>query len=144
MYISKPLWWKHLELSEKKIKNQQGKQCQKYDYFVHNLSPLFWHQLVVSEKIKWTIKISSPFFLFLAWWPSWLEVGITGHKFGRGPSKDHSIKVWLQLAQWFLRRRLKCEMLRDGQWTKSDGNSSHGLKARWGKNGIYVKLLLSM
>jgi hypothetical protein len=20
-----------------------------------------------------------PFFLFLAWWPSWLEVGITGH-----------------------------------------------------------------
>jgi len=25
----------------------------------------------------------------------------------------HSIKVWLQLAQWFLRRRLKCEMLTD-------------------------------
>ena len=24
-------------------------------------------------------KISSPLFLFLAWWPSWLEVGITGH-----------------------------------------------------------------
>ena len=44
-----------------------------------------------------------PFFLFLAWWPSWLEVGITGHNFGRGPSKDHSTKVWLQLAQWFLR-----------------------------------------
>jgi hypothetical protein len=33
--ISKPLRWKHLELSEKKIKNQQGKKCQKYDYFVH-------------------------------------------------------------------------------------------------------------
>ena len=29
----------------------------------------------------------------------------------RGPPKDHSTKVWLQLAQWFLRRRLKCEML---------------------------------
>ena len=43
MYISKPLRWKHLELSEKKIKIQQGKKCQK-DYFVHNLSPLFWHQ----------------------------------------------------------------------------------------------------
>jgi hypothetical protein len=26
-----------------------------------------------------------------------LEVRITGHNFGRGPSKD-----WLQLAQWFL------------------------------------------
>jgi hypothetical protein len=43
---------------------------------------------------------------------SWLEVGITGHKFGKGPSKDHSIKVWLQLAQWFLRRRLKCESIK--------------------------------
>jgi hypothetical protein len=27
--------------------------------------------------------------------------------------------------------RLKCEMLTDGRWTKSDDNSSHGLKARW-------------
>jgi hypothetical protein len=25
----------------------------------------------------------------------------------------HSTKVWLQLAQWFLMRRLKCEMLTD-------------------------------
>ena len=79
--------------------------------------------------------ISSPLFLFLAWWPSWLEVRITGHNFGRGLPKDHSTKVWLQLAQWFLRRRLKCEMLTDGQRTKSDGNSSHGLKARWAKKG---------
>jgi hypothetical protein len=38
-----------------------------------------------------------------------LEVGITGHNFGRGPSKDHSTKVLLQLAQWFLRRRFLCE-----------------------------------
>ena len=45
----------------------------------------------------------------VSWWPSWLEVGITGHKFGRGPSKDHSTKDWLQLAQWFLRRRFLCE-----------------------------------
>jgi hypothetical protein len=40
-----------------------------------------------------------------------LEVGTTGHSFGRAPSKDHSTKVWLQLAQWFLRRRIKCEKL---------------------------------
>jgi hypothetical protein len=38
-----------------------------------------------------------------------LEVGITGHIFGRGPSKDYSTKVWLQLAQWFLRRIFLCE-----------------------------------
>jgi hypothetical protein len=38
-----------------------------------------------------------------------LEVGITGHIFGRGSSKDHSTKVWLQLTQWFLKRRFLCE-----------------------------------
>jgi hypothetical protein len=30
-----------------------------------------------------------------------LEIGITEHNFGRGPSKNNSTKVWLQLAQWF-------------------------------------------
>jgi hypothetical protein len=50
---------------------------------------------VVSEE-KIFFLISSPFFLFLAWRPSWLEVEITGHNFGRGPSKDHSTKVWMQ------------------------------------------------
>jgi hypothetical protein len=49
------------------------------------------------------------FFQFLAWRPSWLEVGITGNNFGRGQSKDYSTNVWLQLAQWFLRRRFLCE-----------------------------------
>jgi hypothetical protein len=99
------------------------------------------HPRIISAKFGWDWfssfrgeylkKISSPLFLFLAWWPSWLEVGITGHIFGRGAPKDHSTKVWLQLSQWFLRRRLKCEMLTDVRRTKSDGNSSHGLKARW-------------
>ena len=63
---------------------------------------------VVSEE-KIFFKFHPPFFLFLAWRPSWLEVGITGRKFGMGPSKDHSTKAWLQLAQWFLRRRFLCE-----------------------------------
>ena len=63
---------------------------------------------VVSEE-KIFFKFHPPFFLFSAWRPSWLEVGIIGHKFGRGPSKDHSTKVWLQLALWFLRRRFLCE-----------------------------------
>ena len=63
---------------------------------------------VVSEE-KIFFLILSPFFLFLAWRQIWLEVGITGHNFGRGPTKDHSTKVWLQLAQWFLRRRFLCE-----------------------------------
>ena len=50
-----------------------------------------------------------PLFLFLAWRISWLEVGITGHIFGRGPSKDHSTNAWLQLAQCFLKKRFLCE-----------------------------------
>jgi hypothetical protein len=36
--------------------------------------------------------------IFGAWQPSWLEVGITGHNFGRGSSKNHFSKVWLRLA----------------------------------------------
>jgi hypothetical protein len=53
-----------------------------------------------------------------------MEVGINGQNFGREPYKYHSTKVWLQLAQWFLRRRLKFTMY-DGRMP-SDGKSSHG------------------
>jgi hypothetical protein len=77
------------------------------------------HPRIISAKFGWDwlsscrgedfLKFHPPFFLFLASWPSWLEVGITGHKFGRGPSKDHSTKVLLQLAKCFLRRRFLCE-----------------------------------
>jgi hypothetical protein len=63
---------------------------------------------VVSEE-NILFKFHPPFFLFLAWWPSWLKVGITGYKFGRGLSKDHSTKVWFELTQWFLKRRFLCE-----------------------------------
>jgi hypothetical protein len=74
---------------------------------------LITHLEVIAQAAMNNQNFIPPFFLFLAWRPSWLEVGITGHNFGRGASKDHSTKVWLQLAQWFLRRRLKCEMLMD-------------------------------
>jgi hypothetical protein len=63
--------------------------------------------LVSEENIF--LKFHSPFFLFFAWRPSWMKVGITGHNIGRGSCKDHSTKVWLQLVQWFLRRRYLCE-----------------------------------
>jgi hypothetical protein len=48
---------------------------------------------VVSEE-KIVLKFHLPFYLFLPWWPSWLEIWITGHSFGRGPSKDYSTKAW--------------------------------------------------
>jgi hypothetical protein len=59
---------------------------------------------VVSEE-RILFKIHPAFFPVLVWRPSCLKVGITGHNFGMGPSKDYSTKVWLQLAQLFLRRR---------------------------------------
>jgi hypothetical protein len=71
----------------------------------------FW--LILKQ--QWTIKITSPLFLFWACRPSWLEVGITGHIYGRGTSKDHSTKVWFKLAQWLQRSWLKCEKLMDGR-----------------------------
>jgi hypothetical protein len=66
--------------------------------------------LVVSEE-KIFLNFIPPFFLFLTWWPSWFEVKITGHNFGRGPPKDHFTKVWLQLAQWFLTRKFLKDFL---------------------------------
>jgi hypothetical protein len=44
-------------------------------------------------------------------------VGSRDHRtlFSRGPHMEHSNKVCLQLVQWLLRRRLKCEMLTDGR-----------------------------
>ena len=84
------------------------------------------------------MKFHPPFFLFLAWRPSWLEVGITGPNFGRGLSKDHSTKVWFKLDQWLQRSWLKCEKLTDGR-TTYDGHSvvtiAHmTLWVRWAKN----------
>ena len=53
----------------------------------------------------------------------------------KGPSIDASYQVSVHLAEGFQRRRLKCEKLTDdrrhtrddGQWTPSDGKSSHCL-----------------
>jgi hypothetical protein len=73
--------------------------------FQQSLVEIGW---VVSEENIF-FKFHPPFFLFLAWRPSWLKVGITGHNFVRGLSKDHSTKVWLELTQWFLKRRFLYE-----------------------------------
>ena len=68
-----------------------------------------WLRLAQQFQRRFFFKFHPPFFYFLAWRTSWLEVGITGHIFGRGPSMDHSTKVWLQLAQLFLKRRFLWE-----------------------------------
>jgi hypothetical protein len=38
-------------------------------------------------------------------WPSWMEVGVTGHNFESWPPKDHSCHVCFKLTNWFQRRR---------------------------------------
>ena len=77
------------------------------------------HPRIISAKFGWdwlsnligedSFKIASPFFSIFSLVA--ILVGRRDHRtqFGRGPSKDHSIKVLLQLAQWFLRRRFLCE-----------------------------------
>jgi hypothetical protein len=59
---------------------------------------------VVSEE-KIFYNFIPPFFYFqldghLGW-----KSGSPDTILEEGPSKNHSIKVWLQLAQWFLRRK---------------------------------------
>jgi hypothetical protein len=63
--------------------------------------------VVTEEKIFFLI--SSPLFLFLAWRPTWLEVGITGPIFGREPSNDYFIKMLFLLSKWFQTRRFLLE-----------------------------------
>ena len=67
-----------------------------------------------------------------------MEVGITGHHFGRGPSKDHSTKVWLQLAQWFLRRFL-CQFP-IGSYVKTMSADGGHLGWRFGSLDIILKV----
>ena len=83
-----------------------------------NLSS-FW--LILKQ--QWTIEISFPFFsIFFSLVAILVGSQVTGHNFGRGPSKDHSTKVWYKLAQWLQRSWLKCEKLTDG-WMTDDGRS---------------------
>ena len=71
----------------------------------------FW--LILKQ--QWTIKISSPLFSIFSLVA--ILVGSRHHRtnFGRGPSKDHSTKVWFKLALWLQRSWLKCEKLTDGR-----------------------------
>ena len=55
------------------------------------ISTKFGSDWLSSFRVEDFFLISSPLFLFLAWWPSWLEVRITGHNFGRGPTKQKNL-----------------------------------------------------
>ena len=92
---------------------------------VKNLSS-FW--LILKQ--QWTTKISSPLFSIFSLVAILVKSGDHRTHFGRGPSKYHSTKVWLQLAQWFLRRRSKFTTyvkwwqkltLPLGRWAKNGG-----------------------
>jgi hypothetical protein len=50
-------------------------------------------------------------FLFLVTAAILKEGGTVGHKFERDPPRDHPCQVWLNLVQWFQRRRFKCDLL---------------------------------
>ena len=77
------------------------------------------HPRIISAKFAWDWLSSftgEDFFLkfiplFSIFSLAAILLGRQDHRtqFWKGPSKDHSTKVWLQLAQWFLRRRFLCE-----------------------------------
>ena len=87
---------------------------------------LAWIGFVVSEEK--IFKISSPFFLFLAWRPSWFKGGVIGHNYGRGPPKEHSTKVGRAVSEekiFFV--IVDGRTTDDRRRTPSDDKSSHGL-----------------
>jgi hypothetical protein len=53
----------------------------------------FPHRVLCSNYVRWR-------------WPSWMEVGVTGHNFESWPPKDHSCHVCFKLTYWFQRRLL--------------------------------------
>ena len=64
-------------------------------------------QLQLKFELIWTYTKAAmdnnnfiPIFLFLAWRSSWLEVEITGHNFGRGPSKEHDYVPVIPKVRW--------------------------------------------
>ena len=103
---------------------------------------------VLSEK-RWNVKFpKGPMLNYVeSWRPSWISDRQTIHRFSTGPPNDHSCKVTIQLAWWFLTRRfLKFQPIRtcywpwqpcwisdlhrstpDGRRTLTHDKSSHGL-----------------
>ena len=78
-----------------------------------------------------------------------MEVGINGHNFGRGPSKDQSTTVWLQLSQWFLMSRFLCEFS-NGSYVKLssavgailiEGLNAGHIFGREPSNDYFIKIL---
>ena len=76
------------------------------------------HPRIISAKFGWDWLSSFREDFFFNFIPPFsifsfvdILVGSRDHRthFGRGSSKDHSTKVWLQLTQWFLKRRFLCE-----------------------------------
>ena len=76
------------------------------------------HPRIISAKFGWDwlssfrgelFQISSPLFSIFSLAAILVRSRDHRTQFERGPSKNYATKVWLQLAQWFPRRRLLCE-----------------------------------
>ncbi len=111
------------------------------NYSCHVAAIKIWAHFDLYYICNGQLKFHPPFFLFLGWRPSWLEVWINGHNFGRGPYKYHSTKVWLQLAQWFLRRRLKFTTY-DGRQEMAKAHMAFGHWPIRNKNYLWRPCLL--
>ena len=67
-----------------------------------------WDWLSSSFRGEQFFLISSPLFSIFNLAAILIESRDHRKQLWKGPCKDHSTKVWLKLAQWFLRRRFLC------------------------------------
>jgi hypothetical protein len=58
-------------------------------------------------------------------------------QFWKGPSNDHSTKVWFKLAQWLQRSWLKCEKLTDGRRSVSHWANLNQTLVEWSLDGPF-------
>jgi hypothetical protein len=102
---------------------------------------------VVSEE-KMFLKLHSPFFSIFSLAAILVENRDHRPQLWMGPCKDHSTTVWLQLVQWFLRRRYLCEFP-IGSYVKlsstvgpswSKGRTTGQIFGREPSNGYFIKI----
>ena len=115
---------------------------------------LVWQEFSVESLIlRWLLRplglllnFVNVFLLFRNYLPMEMGVVLYLNKLESPSPKDALCQVWLELAQWFLRRRWKCEKFTDG---RTEGWMDDGQQAirkahlsfqfRWAKKGFELR-----
>jgi hypothetical protein len=110
-YQNMPNLHNRYKLAERKISHENPKHMLNYSLPFSCSSNLSSFWLVLKQ--QWTIKISSPLFSIFSLVAILVGSWDHGTQFWKGAIQGPFHQSLLQLAQWFLRRRLKYKMLTD-------------------------------